>query len=67
MLNKTQTLQDNGRTTLFYAVANGMLDLAQKLLEHGADLNIADGVCHVNTFFWHKKLEFNTYRLESLP
>ena len=45
------TLQDNGKTVLLYAVANGMIDLVQKLLEQGADFNIIDMVCHVNTLF----------------
>lgn len=37
-------MQDNGRSVLFYAAAGGMLDLVQKLLEQGADLNITDMV-----------------------
>ena len=41
-------LQENGRTVLFYAVASGILDLAEKLLKQGADLNIADMVGRVN-------------------
>ena len=41
-------LQENGRTVLFYAVASGILDLAEKLLKQGADLNTADMVCRVN-------------------
>ena len=44
-------LQETGRTVLFYAVASGMLDLAEKLLKQGADLNITDMVCLVN--FWN--------------
>lgn len=39
--------QDNGRTVLFYAATSGMLDLVEKLLEQGADLNIIDMVCYV--------------------
>ena len=46
-----QTLQDNDRTVLFYAVANGMFDLAQKLLKQGADFDVTDMVCHVNSLF----------------
>ena len=38
-------LQDNGRTVLFYAATSGILDLVEKLLEQGADLNIVDMVC----------------------
>ena len=39
---------------LFYAAASGMLELVQKLLEQGADLNITDLVCHVNVIrLWH--------------
>ena len=37
-------LQDNGRTVLFYAATSGILDLVEKLLEQGADLNIVDMV-----------------------
>ena len=39
--------QDNGRTVLFYAATSGMLDLVEKLLEQGADLNIIDMVCYI--------------------
>ena len=45
----TFDLQESGRTVLFYAVASGMLDLAQKLLEQGADLNMLDMVCLMNS------------------
>jgi ankyrin repeat protein len=43
-------LQENGRTVLFYTVESGNLDLTQKLLEQGADLNnnIVDMVCEIN-------------------
>ena len=41
-------MQDNGRTVLFYAVENGMLDLVQQLLDYGADLNITDMVYHTS-------------------
>ena len=37
------TLQ-NGRTPLYVASVNGDKDVAQLLLDHGADVNIADSV-----------------------
>jgi ankyrin repeat protein len=39
MVLYTFNLQENGRTVLFYAVESGNVDLVQKLLEQGADLN----------------------------
>ena len=41
-------MQDNGRTVLFHAVENGMLDLVQQLLDYEADLNITDMVYHTS-------------------